>query len=393
MQRLLVDEDPATTCAVLATLVWAWSCTASKPPRPDGAGGADAHTPDAYCLGPGQLDAVPAPIFEVNGCQHTRDTGPMLAVFTWTNRTGQKVAAPYGPANHVSPGAEAQGQPSQFSIAGGGRFAVPFDGSLATWTILGQSVSVSQASPDCGEVCGYFQLAGPDGFWVDTCTFACGDGVCDHGVEYGAGAESCQLCPTDCDCSSLFPLVDCVVPLDGGLKLVSFGYDNRGSVAVDLEMGPGNQLLPGNPLRGQPDRFEVGEHHSVFQVTYDGPDVTWMLVGKSATVGPDAPLCSQTCDSSCAGGTTCVAGDCRSSCGDGLCVEEDCYSCLDDCACAAPKVCSGGGCRTPPACGNAPLALRCGISEPFVGIHVDCGPCPEGQGCHGNHCSPLCPTP
>jgi hypothetical protein len=131
----------------------------------------------------------------------------------------------------------------------------------------------------------------------------------------------------------------------------------------------------------------VGEHHSVFQVTYGGPDVTWMLAGNALTVPSDAPLCSQNC-SSCPKGTICVADACLGSCGDGLCFE-DCNTCPDDCACAAGMVCFGAGCATPVACGG--VGIECGTVDSF-GVHVDCGPCPDGQACLGNFCEPICHT-
>jgi hypothetical protein len=388
--------------AVLAALILAEACTQSGPPNlPPNTDAASADTSSAdapsadlpttdvarvdavlgtgACLDPRQLDSGQPATFVATGCQHAMAGGRMLAVFTWTNRTGQAQTAPYGPANHVSPGSDAQGQPAWFPIGGSASFAVPFDGSLATWSVLGQSVTASQASPDCGLACSYLQLAGPDGFLVDTCTHACGDGVCDD-------VESCQSCPADCDCSSLVPLVDCVIPLDSGEKLVSFGYNNRGSAGGGIEIGPDNQFLPGQPARGQPVHFQVGEHHSVFQVTYGGPDVTWMLAGNTVAVSPDAPLCSQTCGS-CPTGTTCVADQCQGSCGDGLCVE-GCGDCPDDCACPGNSVCLGATCGTPPACGG--VGMECGTSDTF-GVHVDCGPCPDGQGCSNNLCQHLCP--
>ena len=397
-----MDHHRATTGigAVLATFIWVVACThsgqpqpdaqQSGQPQPDAQSSADTASLDVVasgsCLYPWQwqFDAPPA-TFEVTGCQwHTLDGGKTLAVFTWTNRTGQEQATPYGPANHVSPGADAQGQPTRFPFPGGSRFAVPFDGSLATWSILGQSVTVSQASPDCGSACESYDQPGCIdcvGHWVDRCTVACGDGVCDDG-------ESCGTCPADCACSALVPLVDCVIPLDGGKKLVSFGYNNGGSTEGGLEIGPDNQFLSGQPARGQPVHFQVGEHHSVFQVTYGGPDVTWMLAGNALTVPPDAPLCSQNCGS-CPQGSICVADQCRGSCGDGLCVE-GCNDCPDDCACPAPEVCCGG-CYNPSYCAHDGVGMECGTDD-TCGFHVDCGPCPDGQACLDHFCEPICLT-
>jgi hypothetical protein len=186
--------------------------------------------------------------------------------------------------------------------------------------------------------------------------------------------------------------VDCVIPLEGGEKLVSFGYNNRATAGATLEIGIENQFLSGQPARGQPVYFHVGEHHSVFQVTYGGPNVTWTLAGNAVTVLSDAPLCSQNCDP-CPTGTTCVADKCQGSCGDGLCagIGEYCGNCPDDCACDADKVCFHESCRTPPVCGPGGVGLECGTSDDY-GVHVDCGPCPDGKGCNRSHlCEPICP--
>ena len=335
------------------------------------------------CMDPAHLDAEPPAIFEVTACRHTTlKGGRVLAVFTWRNRTGQEQAAAYGPANHVSPGPDAQGQPSRFPVAGGNRFAVPFDGSWVAWTILGQTVAVSPDTPDCGDSCDSYGLAGPDSYPVDLCPDACGDGVCNYG-------EWCDSCPADCDCSSLYPLVDCVIPLPDGNKLVSFGYDNRAATGAALNIGPENRFLSGEPWRSQPVLFKAGAHHSVFQVTHGGDDVTWMLAGTAVTVSPDTPLCSQNCVSSCPRGSTCVADRCQGSCGDGLCIE-GCDYCPDDCTCAAGNVCVGGGCYNPPYCGHDGIGLECGVSE-TCGVRVDCGPCPDGQACNSMHfCEPIC---
>jgi len=388
----VMENARSSTGTALAAVIWIGACTQSGSPRPD----SQATSPqldarpgwhpfsNANCVDPSELDSGPPATFDVTGCLwHTLDNGRALAVFIWTNRAGEVQIAPYGLTNHVSPGVDAQGQPALFGFARG-QFAVPLDGSQVTWAILGQSVTVSQASPDCGSACSYYDQPGCidcPGHWVDTCTVACGDGVCGDG-------ETCDSCPADCDCSSLVPLVDCVIPLGGGRKLVSFGYNNKASTDARLEIGPEDQFLSGQPARGQPVLFQAGEHHSVFQVTYDGPDVTWMLAGSPVTVPSDAPLCSQNCGSSCPSGTTCVADECQGSCGDGQCFE-DCDSCPDDCGCPAGAVCCGGGCHTLPSCGG--IGLECGTDD-TCGFHVDCGLCPDGQACLHNSCEPICPV-
>jgi hypothetical protein len=304
-----------------------------------------------------------------------------MAIFAWVNHTGQLQAVPYGPTNRVEPGPEAQGQPSTF-LVGSGSFAVAFDGASATWALLGRSTTVTRSSLDCGQACGYAQIMGPNWNWIDSCIHACGDGLCDE-------AESCRSCPADCDCSLLVPLVDCVIVLDDGKILASFGYDNRAITGSGVEIGPENQFFPGQPARGQTTYFEPGEHHSVFQVTYGEPELTWTLAGTAVTVAPDARPCSREC-ASCPTGTSCVDDACRRSCGDGLC-DEDCSDCPDDCGCDAPSVCIDKGCCEPPSCGQDGVGLECGTKD-ACGVHVDCGPCPDGRACQvqDNACLPVC---
>jgi hypothetical protein len=33
--------------------------------------------------------------------------------------------------------------------------------------------------------------------------------------------------------------------------------------------------------------------------------------------------------------------------------------------------------------------MECGTSDAF-GVHVDCGPCPDGQACRSHLCFPVC---
>jgi hypothetical protein len=393
---MAMDNHMSAVGCILAVVGLSVTCSQATPSRPDAQSvvlQTDAlsltnPSNSTGCLGPSQvIDIGPPPRpanLDVTGCLwHTLDHGRSLAVFKWSNQTGQAQVAPNGPTNHVSPGADSQGQPISFSVDYSGNFAVPFDGTPETWTILGQSVTVSQASQDCGSACTRYEQYGCmdcGGRTWDLCAVACGDGVCDS-------SETCSACPADCDCSALVPLVDCVLPIDGGRKLVSFGYSNSAATGAGLEVGPDNQFLTGQKSRGQPIHFDVGAHHSVFQVTYIGPDVTWMLAGNTVSAPANAPLCPQNCPSACPRGTLCVADQCQGSCGDGLCVE-GCDDCPDDCACGGDLICLGTSCAIPPRCGGD--GPECGVIEQ-LGVSKDCGPCPDGQGCNSLHlCVSLC---
>lgn len=67
---------------------------------------------------------------------------------------------------------------------------------------------------------------------------------------------------------------------DGTFSL-SFGYFNRNfEEVVDVPVGPGNALSPGEPDRGQPTRFEPRRHWGVFAVEvpadFEG-EIVWTL--------------------------------------------------------------------------------------------------------------------
>jgi hypothetical protein len=322
------------------------------------------------------------PTFVLDGCAHTTDAGVHLAIFRWKNYTGRLQVTPYGPDNGVAPGAAAQGQPESFPIGGSGQFAVLLEGSNITWTILGHSMTIGQHSGECGESC---QSEGRCNLHVcgsplDTCRKACGDGMCTE-------AESCRSCPRDCDCASLEPLVDCVRALPDGSKLASFGYRNSANRAAAISRGPENRFSPGEENRNQPTFFEIGEMHHRFQVQYSGPDPTWTIAGRSATVGSDTPLCADECAASCPHGASCIGTECLTVCGDGLCADDEgCLACAD-CACGTGQVCwREYSCAHPTICG---VEAYCGVHEHY-GVRVDCGSCPDGLGCVSGECLPMC---
>jgi hypothetical protein len=339
-----------------------------------------AGGPVGTCADPALLDAG-APEFYATGCPHAVDAGVELAVFSWANRTGQTQSVPYGSLNQVSPGAAAQGQSESFAIGATGMFAVPLAASPVTWTILGRTVTVSAGSADCAGTCVGMQLAGPDSYQVDACTTACGDGTCDK-------TESCQTCPADCDCTSLEPLVDCVSIDASGKRHASFGYRNTAMLGAGIAVGPQNHLAPGDDAQSQPVFFPPGEQHGVFNVTYSSAAPTWTLGSSAVTATDGAPTCPQTCTGDCGQGAVCVGATCQASCGDGWCDgEEDCNSCAADCGCGE-QVCYHGGCAGLPQCGEE--GPECGSIDSF-GVHLDCGPCPDGLACLANNvCAPLC---
>jgi hypothetical protein len=242
--------------------------------------------------------------------------------------------------------------------------------------MAGQSITASAASDTCtGECLG--PPAGPDFGQKDVCTDSCGDGLCHE--------ETCHGCPSDCDCSQLEPILDCVGVTPDGRRYASFGYRNSAEQGAGVALGVENHFFPGDESRAQPWSFASGEHHDVLAVMYEGTELSWTLGNATASVEPDAPACASSC-SGCAPGVACVGNSCVASCGDGYCAGEDCVTCPADCRCPGNNVCYHGGCASQPRCG---IDGECGTVL-FAGLRVECGDCPDGSACVLNVCRPLC---
>ena len=75
---------------------------------------------------------------------------------------------------------------------------------------------------------------------------------------------------------------------DGTINL-SWGYFNRNTEeAVEIPVGPGNQLSPGGPDLGQPTHFLPGRHRGVFAVTvpadFGDNEISWTLDFRGASI-------------------------------------------------------------------------------------------------------------
>jgi hypothetical protein len=332
-------------------------------------------TIQCVAAGVGEKDAGAA-AFQLDACARTVDGGTE-AVFEWTNSLPDPTTVPFGPTNQVTPGTQARGQPETFLGADTGRFVVVYTGPSVSWTLLDQSVTASLSTKTCDQECVGSGLAGPDSYYFDTCTIACGDGRCDE--------ERCSSCPDDCDCASIEPILDCVSVTADGKHQASFGYRNTSPHGGGIAFGPQNAFSPGEAVRSQPAFFPPGEYHDVFAVTYEEPDLTWTLGTRSVKATPDTPACAGTC-TNCAPGILCLRDKCISSCGDGYCLEGDCLRCPADCGCTSGNICFYGPCATPPKCG---FSAECGTQVQF-GVHIECGPCKDGWACVSNVCRPVC---
>lgn len=99
---------------------------------------------------------------------------------------------------------------------------------------------------------------------------------------------------------SVQPIAECVQTLKNGQFAVQFGYENNtldscgNNVAVEIPLGPENNLFPSKCEGGEPSDFNPGLVTDAFAVTFDSTDtVIWNLDGNQATA---------TCKSSSCGG-------------------------------------------------------------------------------------------
>ena len=91
---------------------------------------------------------------------------------------------------------------------------------------------------------------------------------------------------------TLNPILNCVEDNLDGTYTAHFGYSNQTGLPIELALGANNYFFPFPQDRGQPIHFEMGVVANVFEVIFDGLEMTWHLNSKSAT----ASALSRPCD-------------------------------------------------------------------------------------------------
>ena len=103
---------------------------------------------------------------------------------------------------------------------------------------------------------------------------------------YGNG---CDL-PAPPEPEPLTPVLKCVEAADDGF-LAHFGYANPNATTIQPPESQ-NYFSPGATNRGQPTSFGPGTHSDIFQVRWDGSDLTWNLTGRSVAASSESDHCT-----------------------------------------------------------------------------------------------------
>jgi hypothetical protein len=95
---------------------------------------------------------------------------------------------------------------------------------------------------------------------------------------------------------AITPKVVCVKALGNGNYVARFDYDNAVKFAgVLVPSGPGNYFVQAPQSRGQPQGFLPGftasQGKGVFDIPFDGNDLTWVVGGRTATASRNSPAC------------------------------------------------------------------------------------------------------
>src|SRR5262245_37952206 len=101
-------------------------------------------------------------------------------------------------------------------------------------------------------------------------------------------AQPAPLSPTRASGQTVTPAFEGWYRNPDGTYSISFGYFNRNAQeALDIPIGPQNNIKPGLPNRGQPTHFEPRRHWGVFAVTvpanFGEQTVVWTLVMRGDT--------------------------------------------------------------------------------------------------------------
>ncbi len=177
-----------------------------------------------------------------------------IAYFGYKNDNAKLVSIPLGGSNTFSYKRADRGQPTSFEPGSHHYvFAASFEGSL-TWT-----------------------LTGPDNQ--------------PHPITVNGSSTPCPA-PIPQPNQPITPVVECVANPSTGVYKARFGYSNPNQLGSNIPVGANNQFS-GTADQGQITTFAPGVHHSVFEVAFDGNNLSWALNGSTVTANSSSPACGE----------------------------------------------------------------------------------------------------
>ena len=113
----------------------------------------------------------------------------------------------------------------------------------------------------------------------------------DHGDYVGRcnGEDAGLINLTEAE-DQIIPILECVNGTFGSY-IAYFGYENKNSVPVLVEVGKKNKLIPAKENSEQPIIFKPGRHKKVFSVQFKYL-LSWNLLGRSAIATPFGQSCT-----------------------------------------------------------------------------------------------------
>jgi hypothetical protein len=81
-----------------------------------------------------------------------------------------------------------------------------------------------------------------------------------------------------------------------------FSYQNNNEFAVGIVLGTHNGFNPAPSDRGQPDLFFAGNNLNVFDVDFNGEEISWTLLGNSVKANRSSKLCKPNTPPTCNAG-------------------------------------------------------------------------------------------
>lgn len=107
----------------------------------------------------------------------------------------------------------------------------------------------------------------------------------------GATSDTLYFSVTDTLPQAIVPILECVQENGDNTFTAFWGYNNSNEEVVYIPIGIKNGFTPGIQDRGQPKLFLPGNNTNVFNVVFNGKDLSWRLDQTSVTANKNSTPC------------------------------------------------------------------------------------------------------